>query len=105
METMSSTMCTPMSQLTNNTFYFTFNNTGDSSLDNGYHHGSLNLSQSNYDVTRSSDVTSLDYEYIEWILYSCVTVAIAILGLLGNILNLIVLTQKKIKISMDRMER
>ncbi len=95
-----------MSQLANSTLYFTFNNTGGTNtFDNGYNHDSPNISQSTYDVTKTSNMTPLDYEYIEWILYSCVTVAIALLGLLGNILNLIVLTQKKIKISMDRMER
>ena len=56
-------------------------------------------------VTNTEDADDDYYEYIEWILYARITVAIAVFGILGNILNLIILTQRKIKSSMDRMER
>ena len=57
------------------------------------------------DIANEEKAVTDYYEFVEWILYARVTVAIAIFGILGNILNLIILTQRKIKSSMDRMER
>ena len=72
--------------------------------DNGYGIQKENSSV-HFDVTHNDDNAEDYYEYIEWVLYARVTVAIAIFGILGNILNMIILTQRKIKSSMDRMER
>ncbi len=71
---------------------------------NGYHHSNNNLS---FKTEFSKDGSSQDqlYEQIEYILYSYVIVAICAFGLLGNILNLIVLTSKGLQKTMDRMEK
>ena len=44
-------------------------------------------------------------EKIEYVLYSYVIVGICGFGLLGNILNLVVLTSKGLQKTMDRMEK
>lgn len=45
------------------------------------------------------------FEHVESVLYTKVVIAICAFGILGNLLNLIVLTQKSLQKSMDRMER
>ena len=80
------------------------NPVGANRSDNGYGIQVENTSIA-FDITNEEKAVTDYYEFVEWILYARVTVAIAIFGILGNILNLIILTQRKIKSSMDRMER
>ncbi len=87
--------CTPVGNSLNGNFTFHFNSTQHYSYRTTGTNTSANLEFSNDDV----------YEYVEWILYARVTVAIAVFGILGNALNLIILTRRKLKSSMDRMER
>ena len=81
------------------------NPVGANRSDNGYGIQIQNTSIAFDIVNEEKDDVTDYYEYVELILYARVTVAIAIFGILGNILNLIILTQRKIKSSMDRMER
>lgn len=45
------------------------------------------------------------YEWLEAVIYARVIVPICVFGILGNILNLVVLTRKGLQRTMDRMER
>ena len=45
------------------------------------------------------------YEHVELILYKYIVPFIAVFGIIGNLLNLIVLTRKSLQKTMDRMEK
>ena len=62
---------------------------------------------SSFPQTASFETTSEDIllEKVEFALYTYVIVGICGFGLLGNILNLVVLTNKGLQKTMDRMEK
>ena len=58
-----------------------------------------------YKVDDKEKATRETYEWLEAVIYSKVIVPVCIFGLLGNVINLVVLTRKGLQKTMDRMER
>ncbi len=97
MESIQYKECTPVGEAQNGNLSYSLN------YSMSHLHGNSTLRMRNLGGT-TEDATQ-HFEYVEWILYARVTVAIAVLGILGNILNLIILTRRKLTSSMDRMEK
>ena len=53
-------------------------------------------------LVQDREISVDNYELIELILYKYVVPSIAAIGIVGNILNLIILTKKSLQKSMDR---
>ena len=65
----------------------------------------LHVSLSTFLVIMLSQFVDLTIQDVETFLYRRVIVFICVCGVLGNLLNLIVLTRKGLQRSMDRMEK
>ena len=79
-----------------------------------YHVNHTNSSSSSWDTTYDFSGNGTSYskephnehlDVIEGILYQYVVTAICVVGILGNFLNLLVLTRKSLQKTMDRMEK
>ena len=104
--------CTPAELMNVNLTFDIHRDDGNVSFDVGYGiKDEYNYSSTYHFDTNSSfflrapSSEDILLEKIEYVLYSYVIVGICGFGLLGNILNLVVLTSKGLQKTMDRMEK